>query len=209
MTRLTHFFHVFADGNFSTPIREHFAEAQASGLLTELDSVRVGLVGSVENRGRVLGLFAELNVTVDVVASVEAGWEQVTLQKLHEFTQDDDGFVFYAHTKGAASPDPIAHPWRVSMIHDTVTRWRECVEALGDVQTAGAYWLRSNMPEHYDHKFFFAGNYWWARSDYVATLDPVGVDSRYQAEGWVGLGEPTVQNMREGLSTWGNFWEPS
>jgi hypothetical protein len=207
--RLTHFFHVFADGNFSTPIREHFTEARVSGLLGVLDSVRVGVVGDRVNRERVLGLFAELDVPVSVVAEADTGWEQVTLKELHQFAKQDDGKIFYAHTKGAWSPDPIAQPWRTTMIHDTVTRWRECVNALESVQVAGAYWLRSDMPEHHDHKFFFAGNFWWARSDYVGTLDPVGEVSRYQAEGWLGLGEPSVQNMREGLSTWGNFWEPS
>jgi hypothetical protein len=207
-TRLTHFFHVYADGNFHTPIREHFTQVKESGLLGELDSVRVGLVGDVTNRARVLALFDELAVPVMVVASADMGWEQVTLKALHEFAQGDDGFVFYGHTKGAWSSDPIAHPWRVTMIQDTVTRWRECVDALSRVQAAGAYWLRSDMPEHHDHKFFFAGNYWWARSDYVASLDLVGVETRFQAEGWIGLGEPTVENMRGGLSTWGNFWEP-
>jgi hypothetical protein len=94
------------------------------------------------------------------------------------------------------------------MIRDTVTAWRDCVNALGLVQAAGSYWLRSDMPEHHDHKFFFAGNYWWARSDYVRTLEPVGVETRFQAEGWIGLGEPSVKKMRAGLSTWGNFWQP-
>ena len=143
-----------------------------------------------------------------VVADSATGWEQVTLAGLHKFCQDDDGFVFYGHTKGSWSSDPIAHPWRVTMIRDTVTAWRECVDALGLVQAAGSYWLRSDMPEHHDHKFFFAGNYWWARSDYVRTLEPVGVETRFQAEGWIGLGEPSVKKMRAGLSTWGNFWQP-
>ena len=208
LTRLTHFFHVYADGNFSTPIVEHFTEARISGLLDALDSVRVGIVGTPENRDRVLDLFDELEVPVMVVADSATGWEQVTLAGLHKFCQDDDGFVFYGHTKGSWSSDPIAHPWRVTMIRDTVTAWRDCVDALGLVQAAGSYWLRSDMPEHHDHKFFFAGNYWWARSDYVRTLEPVGVETRFQAEGWIGLGEPSVKKMRAGLSTWGNFWQP-
>jgi hypothetical protein len=207
--RLTHFFHVYADGNFSTPIREHFTEARVSGLLRVLDSVRVGMVGSVVNRERVLGLFAELGVPVMVVAEADTGWEQVTLRELHEFAKQDDGKIFYAHTKGAWSNSRLADTWRVSMIHDTVTRWRECVVGLNRVQTAGPFWLKSREPEHVEHESFFAGNFWWARSDYVATLPPVKSDTRYRAEGWVGLNYPSVKIMREGYSFWGNFWEPS
>jgi hypothetical protein len=209
LTRLTHFFHVYADGNFSTPIREHFREVKKSGLLRELDSVRVGMVGGEANRAKVLALFDELKVPVKVVAVASEGWEQVTLKKLHTFAKQDDGFIFYAHTKGAWSPDRMAHPWRVSMIHDTVTRWRECVRALDRVQTAGPFWLKSDDPMHKEHKKFFGGNFWWARSDYVAKLPRVKNENRFQAEGWIGLRSPSVRIMREGWSYWGNFWEPN
>jgi hypothetical protein len=209
LTRLTHFFHVYADGNFGTPIREHFSEVKYTGLLYALDSVRVGIVGTPENRAKVMALFDELAIPVMVVATAETGWEQVTLRELHSFAKEDDGKIFYAHTKGASSANTIANPWRVSMIHDTVTRWRECVNALEKLDTAGAFWLRSDCPEHVDHEHFFAGNFWWARSDYVARLPTVRNENRFQAEGWIGLGGPSVRIMREGLSTWGNFWEPN
>jgi hypothetical protein len=205
---LTHFFHAYADGNFDTPIREHFSEVIGSGLLEVLDSVRVGIVGTSENRDRVLDLFDELEVPVRVVADSATGWEQVTLNKLRDFCQTDDGAVLYAHTKGAWSQSELARVWRVSMTHDVVTRWNECVHALEKVQAAGPFWLKSWEPEHVDHESFFAGNFWWARSDYVAGLEPVGVEDRFQAEGWIGLGKPSVKIMREGYSYWGNFWEP-
>ena len=206
MTRLTHFFHAYADGNFETPIREHFGEVRESGLLNALDSVRVGIVGSPENRARVLPLFDQLSIPVMVVATAETGWEQVTLTRLHEFAKQDDGNIFYAHTKGAWSADTLAHLWRVSMIHDTVTRWEECVSALGKLDTAGPYWLDSAMPEHVEHGHFFGGNFWWARYDYLAGLPPLNNDHRFQDEVWVGLGSPSVRIMREGFPTWGNFW---
>ena len=95
------------------------------------------------------------------------------------------------------------------MIHDTVTRWRECVRALNRVQTAGPCWLKSEDPMHKEHSKFFAGNFWWARSDYVAGLPRVKNENRFQAEGWIGLRSPSVKIMREGLSYWGNLLEPN
>ena len=202
--RLTHFYHVFADGDWEIPATEHFEELALSGLLDNLDNLFLGVVGTSENRAKVK---RELPGVVTVEA--DTGWEQVTLNKLHEFSQTDDGVVLYAHTKGAWSRDELARVWRVSMTHDVVTRWRECVYALEKVQAAGPFWLRSDMPEHSEHRHFFGGNFWWARSNYVAALDPVGNNDRYQAEGWIGLGSPVVKVMREGLATWGNFWQPT
>ncbi len=201
--RLTHFYHVFADGDWEIPATEHFEELALSGLLDNLDNLFLGVVGTAENRAKVK---RELPGVVTVEA--DTGWEQVTLNKLHEFCQTDDGAVLYAHTKGAWSRGELARVWRVSMTHDVVARWDECVHALEKVQAAGPFWLKSWEPEHAKHESFFAGNFWWARSDYIRALEPVGVEDRFQAEGWVGLGKPSVKIMREGYSYWGNFWEP-
>ncbi len=110
-----------------------------------------------------------------MTVEADEGWEQVTLNKLLDFCQTDDGAVLYAHTKGSWSQTELARVWRVSMTHDVVTRWRECVHGLEKVQAAGPFWLKSWEPEHVDHESFFAGNFWWARSDYIRTLKPVGV----------------------------------
>lgn len=202
--RLTHFYHVYADGEWADVATEHFERLCVSGLLGEFDRIYLGVVGSEENRAKVKQVLPYL-----VAAEADEGWEQVTLGRLHEFCQTDDGAVLYAHTKGAWSRSDLARAWRVSMTHDVVTRWAECVDALAEVQAAGAFWLWSDEPEHVHHRWFFAGNFWWARSDYIRSLPPVGVEHRFQAEGWVGLGDPSVKVMRKGPSYWGNFWEPS
>jgi hypothetical protein len=202
--RLTHFYHVFADGDWVKPAQEHLKALLTSELFPELESVRLGIVGSRENRLKISETLPGV-----VVAEADAGWEQVTLQNLHDFCQTDDGAVFYAHTKGAWSNSELADRWRASMTHDTVTRWRECVEHLETVQACGPHWMRSLMPEHREHEYFFGGNFWWARSDYVRTLDPVKTNTRFQAEGWIGLNNPSVTNLRIGEPTSSNFCEAS
>lgn len=202
--RLSHFYHVFADGDWMKPAQEHFKALVTSELLENLDMIHLGIVGSRENRLRVAKTLPGV-----VVAEADEGWEQVTLQKLHQHAQTDVGIIFYAHTKGAWSQSILADRWRASMTHDTVTRWRDCVEALQTVQACGAHWIRSHMPEHREHEHFFGGNFWWARSDYVRTLEPVKTDTRFQAEGWIGLNNPSVANLRTGEPTSSNFWEAS
>ena len=201
--RLSHFYHVYADGDWEAPASEHLHALTVSGLLDTLDDLFVGIVGAPENRARVRDAFPAV-----VVAEADEGWEQLTLQKLHDYAHNHEAKIFYAHTKGAYQPDELRALWRVSMTHDTVTRWRECVDALDHVGVAGPYWLDSAMPEHSEHKHFFGGNFWWARTNYLRALPPVGVQHRWQAEGWIGLAGPSVKIMREGFPTWGNFWQP-
>ena len=201
--KLTHFYHVYADGDWLEPATQHIEELAVSGLIDNLDDMFLGIVGSPENREKV-----ERELPGVSVAWRATGYEQVTLEKVHEFAQTDDGAVFYAHTKGAWSKSDLAKQWRVSMTNDTVTRWPECVSKLQTYDAVGPFWLKSSEPEHAHHDHFFAGNFWWATSKYIRSLPPVKTDHRFQAEGWIGLGVPKVFNMREGLATWGNFWQP-
>jgi hypothetical protein len=200
---LAHFYHVYADGAWEAPVTEHLHALTVSGLLDALDHVFVGVVGAPKNRALVCEAFPAV-----VVAEADEGWEQVTLQKLHHYAHNHDAKVFYAHTKGAYQVDDYRMLWRVAMTYDTVTRWRECVDALDFVGVAGPYWLDSAMPEHSDHKHFFGGNFWWARTNYLRALPPVEVEHRWQAEGWIGLADPSVKIMREGFPSWGNFEVP-
>jgi hypothetical protein len=199
--KLAHFYHVFADGQWQPIAEAHVAALETSGLMDNLDDLFLGIVGSPETRRRVKRALPGV-----VVAEADAGWEQVTLKPLHDFAKQSQANIFYAHTKGAWSNIDLAKQWRLSMTFDTVTRWEECVTALRTVDAAGPHWIDSRLDDHKDHKRFFGGNFWWARSQYIATLPPVKNEHRFQAEGWIGLGEPNVEDMRPGEPTWGNFW---
>lgn len=201
MKPLVHFYHLFVDGHYEQPLQEHMTALESSGLLDELDDFFVGLVGSPENRAK-----AKTVVPGVVVAESDTGWEQVTLSVLREYAVDNDWFIFYAHTKGAWSNDEMAKQWRVSMTHNTVDKWQECVDALTRVDACGPYWLSSHEPEHKEHGYFFAGNFWWARSDYIRRLPLLRYDNRFRAEGWIGLGQPSVHVTYPGYPFWGNFW---
>jgi hypothetical protein len=198
--KLVHFYHVYADGHWREPALAHVEALHSSGLIDELDDMFVGIVGNPDSRGGV-----KLDLPGVVVAEADDGWEQVTLQALHAYAKENSAKILYAHTKGAWSNSELARQWRVSMTHDTVTRWREAVEALDLVDTAGPFYIQSRDREHAEHKHFFGGNFWWARSQYLAKLPQLKNEHRFQAEGWIGLSSPTVTTLRGGQPTWGNF----
>jgi hypothetical protein len=206
---LVHFYHVYADGAFESPVRDHFNALEESGLADALDSFRIGIVGSKENRLKALELFEELGIPFTLAALSETGWEQVTLSEVYKFSKTTEAKILYAHTKGSYSQTRLAREWRISMLYDTVTRWKSAVLALDTFEAAGPFWISSNAPEHEEHEFFFAGNFWWARTDYLRRLPTIKNETRYQAEGWIGLRSPSVKIMRNGYPDFNSFWKPA
>jgi hypothetical protein len=196
-----HFYHVYADGVWWHAAAQHLQALVESGLLDELDEMYLGIVGRPDCRREIRHKLPGV-----VIAEADVGWEQVTLRKLHAYSKQHDAYIFYAHTKGSSSQSALAEGWRVSMTHDTVTRYRDCLAALAGADAAGPFWWQSNDPMHAEHDYFFAGNYWWARSEYLRTLPALKNVHRFQAEGWVGLGKPSIINLREGAACPDNFW---
>lgn len=192
MADLHHFYHVYADGWWETPLREHVDALRRHGLLDQLATLWVGAVGTEENVARLHDELYTLGLgqTVQFAAVAREGWEQVTLGPLHEFSKTHDGHVSYAHTKGAAYYAPVNWHWRRDMEYHNFVRWREVVVLLdGGVKAAGAHWF-SAAPSVTDPAWgdsgMFGGNYWWARCDALRLAPAPDVSHRFAAEHWIG-----------------------
>lgn len=137
-------------------------------------------------------------------------FEGQTLEKIYEHTQNNDGYVFYFHNKGMSSytthiPGAIKD-WRHYMQYFNIEKWKECVEKLEEgYECVGVDWV-----ERHDIKLDFvvqhyAGNFWWARNDYIRNLKhPLKIEQymdvnammrelknyRYCFELWMATGNP-------------------
>lgn len=205
--RVRHYYHVFAGGGWSAPVREHIEALGQSGFAGD---IAVGLVGPEQDRFRareMIGLQLAGQRLPEPAAWIEAdaGFEQVTLARVHADVRQAPGefAVLYAHTKGAYSNDLINEPWRQSMTRHVVSGWRECVRLLEDgYETAGCHWLtpeRHHDPPRYPVTTpMYGGNFWCARASYLCQLPPPGNDYRHQAEEWIGLGGPRAADLLPG-----------
>lgn len=203
MAELTHFYHVWADGAWTLPVREHFAALTRSEFP---GCVYLGLVGEDSARyhaeARIRSLWAGELV---VCAEARTGYEQVTLHCLREYVMSGNAspFIMYAHTKGAYHTEPVNDLWRQDLTSRVVAGWKFCVALLQSNDAVGAHWLVPGTVSP-DGKIvtdgppFFAGNFWTATSEYLAGLDEPGADSRYDAEGWIGTGSPRVYDLAPG-----------
>ena len=86
---------------------------------------------------------------------------------------------------------------------------RECSECggegkVGGFDAVGCHWLTAEQfsswaPQEFpDGTPFFGGNFWIARCDYLRTLPEPSTRSRFDAERWIGLGDPRVLDLNPG-----------
>jgi hypothetical protein len=191
--RLTHFYHVWADGNWEEPVEEHIVALKHSGLLTVLDNIRVGYVGTDENIDKAEN-FLRSEIPHRTITRSLTGWEQETMRHIKPYTAaHPDVHVFYAHTKGAFSPVDINVQWRRSMTYHTVIRWEDAVAALDTHDASGCHWVQDA-----GGPWFFGGTYWWANGTYLAGLEDISFNSRWSAEHWIGTGNPLIYDLNPG-----------
>lgn len=215
--KLYHFYHIYADGHWFTPLTEQLKAVRKSHLHHHLDGFFIGITSSDQNKGKVTkflklySLFFPFKYTI--VNHCTTGWEQTTLDKLYDFSLDHDGYVLYAHTKGAATRHNTNTYWRQSMIHFNVKNWKVAVEKLKDHQAVGCHWL---LPKDLPYNGnYFAGNFWWADLALIKTLGKPLRNSRFDAETWLGSrfethpfalydlspGHPSIETFKDYL-TW-------
>lgn len=208
-TSLKHFYHIYADGDWESIVLTHLEHLKNSGLLDELSLFAIGLVGSNENRKHVKLLLDKQQISYLVVAESNTGYEQVTLNALHEESQlDKNSFYLYCHTKGSSrcqssdvcsEEDPIRHInaknqvasgkasscfeantlWRNNMTRDVVDNWRYCVDLMDSKYDSVGCFFQ------YRSHHFYWGNFWWVKGSIVSDLERPSLKSRYSAEKWL------------------------
>ena len=188
---LHHFYHVYADGDCETPIREHIRALKESGLYDNLTTFAIGFVGSPQKRDEAKHCIGTLGVKFTIAAEADHGWEQTTQIPMWEFSKANEGLMLYAHTKGASDRSEVNERWRRSMIYWNVIRWAEAVEILKDyAEGYGCHWKQPmlSMPEHTPGNFMWCGTFFWLRCEVMARFPKPAMTHRHEAEGFPGYG---------------------
>jgi hypothetical protein len=202
-----HYYHAYAGGLWQVPVAEHLA-AIGDAALGGMDAMVTGLAGPGTARREARDVIAAgqraWGCPPHVARWIEAdeGWEQLTLQAIHEDVHEIPGelAILYVHTKGAHDDSPVNKGWRRGMTRQVVGQWQRCTELLAEGYDAvGCHWV----VQYPENPPFFAGNFWWARASYLRTLAPPVNDSRYTAELWLSQGAPRVFDLVPGWPGYG------
>lgn len=125
-----------------------------------------------------------------MVHGPESKFEFRTLHHLQLWLTDHPGWaVLYHHSKGVTQPqDSFHHHHRHVMQGFVVNNWHQCVSDLERGYDAVGCNLVHPVKRPVLPGCFFAGNFWWATSDYLSKLAPLpeAGDNRLLCESWVG-----------------------
>lgn len=205
---IRHYYHCFAGGAWSPPVRDHYTALGRAGLDDMVTTI--GLIGPEHDRRMAREMIDYRSgkwVLPKPARWLEAseGHEQLTLQQIHIDVHNIPGeyAVLYAHSKGAYDDSDANAAWRRSMTARVVGQWERCVELLEEgYDCVGCHWVKAedyrSGDEFKGEPPFFAGNFWWAKSSFLRTLPPPDNKNRWAAEMWLSSGEPKVFDLLPG-----------
>lgn len=202
--QLWHFYHAYAQDNeediWLPIIEEHINSLYLAGVASKLNKTFIGVVGGKSSAEKISALFGEKGIDNEICVLNDCGWEQQTLNKLYEFSLSNDGYVLYAHTKGAFYQSKGRGAHRKKMNEHVIGRWLEHIDLLHQGYCAtGVFFLRGSP--YFDHskecelmdkidktkryRGFFAGNFWWCNLDLIKEMGYPTMEDRVGAEEWM------------------------
>lgn len=179
-------------------VLEQMEALHESGLLDAAMELHIGLNGGAESEALAMMFFPEkAQVTFH---GLESRNENLTILQIERWVpMHKDWAVLYFHCKGGSRPpgDIKSANWRRCMSR-LIWSWKQCVEDLEICDSVGVHWL--TPPRTPPGQYIWAGNFWWAKAAFLATLPRMvtrqrirmsGIgspESRYEAETWIGNG---------------------
>lgn len=203
---LLHSEHRHIDPDYAiTLITSQMDALKRSGLSEAAAEITIGVNGSEEDAMAVSCMVP--NKSWVVSHGKEATTEIPTMNIIHAWAKEHPGWaVLYHHSKGVSTPNQ-ADGWRRRMENVNVWGWSECVKTLEQGHDAcGCHWLTPDVYPGHIGSSFFGGTFWWAKSDYIATLPPLPDATwvnRYEAEVWIGRSprQPRIRDFYPGWPT--------
>lgn len=216
MKKIAIFYHVLQKNNWKELFVEQMEGMRRSGLYDAADHIHVGING--DEHGSPVTDYPKIKVNYNAYQRSAKD----TMTSIHEFCQQNSDYaVLYfcnlgvTHYKGPWSEHKIA--WRKYLSFFVIDRWESCVRKLENHDCVGTQWCEfAYLTEDYQrvHAPHFEGEFWWATSEYIKTLDPRFLDENinvlektdnastyYRGEFWIGSRDPKVFNFYTSTKT--------
>jgi hypothetical protein len=198
-------------------IRSQMTELNQCGLLEAASYCEAGINGGLESL-----MWAKMFVPTKfkrTLHGLKCRNECRSILMLEKWLPEhEDWYVLYFHSKGATHPADhgFSTTWRKCMMRGVIANWRTCIADLdAGYDAVGSHWMEP--PATPEGHYIFAGTFWWARARFLRTLPSImerdrikvsgidSIDSRYEAEVWLGNGpiKPKIKDYH------GPNWNPS
>lgn len=177
-------------------VLEQLKLANHSGLIRASSNIYVTGLGPLVDNGTVSSIFSNPKYIYEYVHNHTELYEFPTLKKLESFCLDNNqSFVWYAHSKGASRPFDLVATWRNLLNHFVLDKWQMCYELLSSTNytTCGSILTLDSMRKP-QWNTYYAGNMWWAKCSHVNRLTRIkhiDQSDRYMAELYI-TSEPAI-----------------
>jgi len=192
-------------------VHGQMSQLKSCGLLDACSHLCVGINGGLDSSAIASGI---VPVKAHMVLhGLESKAENLTIVEIEKWAPSHpDYYVLYFHAKGCTHPvgDPFRTRWRNCMMRELVENWRECVADLdAGYDSVGCHWMTGVQTP--PGQSIWAGNFWWAKAEFLATLPSIylrdrikmsgiaSAESRYESEVWIGNG-PRLPKVRDRVS---------
>lgn len=183
------FYHIGQIGMSAFIYQSQVHRLYTSGLIQAADYIHFGVNGDHE-------LF---NVPEKAYVKRNTNWkeETETLISLRDFASENPDYkILYLHTKGVSKGTLTTNAWRLMMEYFVIDKWEECVDMLNGHDCVGSnlnpvgdtLWSDGSISKPIEGSYSYTGNFWWARSKHIQTLNDnlLYSDYRVDRELWIG-----------------------
>lgn len=200
-------YHVATMNHWEEIATEQLQAVQSSGLGVACDRITITVVGphieKLRHLVETMSFHAKariIHAENDVRLCEFPGIEMVRQIAL----ENKEAKILYFHSKGVSYQDNdrsrCIRSWRRYMEHFTIEHWSECIAALESQNACGVEWMNSRHlnSAQMETPGFFAGNFWWARADYLSTCQNIAnhpkdtgwtYQHRYDCESFIATGK--------------------
>lgn len=182
------FWHIY--NNNSTKcvkiIERQFSKIKESGLLQYCNKIFIGYVSEFPFPCKnILN-----NNKIKIIKNVNVGYEGVTTTLLKSFCEklDDNCFILYIHNRGATREESsITDDWTLTMEYFCIINWKKAIVQLKNKYTSGCeMWSHKSRINPNSYIYHYAGNFWWAKSEYIKMLKYPSFENRFvESEDWI------------------------
>lgn len=223
MRPISIFYHVYCTGNWKDMFEQQMERLRNSGLAKIARNIYIQFVfdeqvPEISFTEKFRAYVVNTTFLLPLKNDITEG-EIPTMKMLSFFCKHSVGQnILYMHTKGVTyeSTNPLYENvklWREFLEYFMIDNWEDCNMLLNDYDIVCSTWLKQT------HAFngHATGNFFWARSEYLATLSRVEEvklfdvfvkNPRIKAEFWIGTGNPNkiYQYVELPENIWGDFF---
>jgi hypothetical protein len=189
------FYHAFLWGDlWKLLVQEQMLRLHCSGLLDKMSMMTIGVSAFDDNDYKWMKSLWSGFHNVNVVRTphdLMPKEERATLMLLKDWCDqsNEDAPILYFHTKGLTRTGYNVDLWRLCMEYYNIDKWRHAISALNNGWDAYGINLRDNTEKYFGGNYLhYSGNFWWARSFYIKSLDKTMLtgSNRWEGEFWIG-----------------------